>query len=138
MRQVSFAFAAGLVVIAAMIPLNAVLAKRIGVATRELMKHKDDRVQRCSEMLNGVRVGGMATLCRTSVPQCRTVLNLALDVAVPTAAPLTAARCFMFGSSDCAASIAEQYVDFDRGYRKRNVHAARDAERCHMVVLQRL
>ncbi|CAM9676299.1 unnamed protein product, partial [Hapterophycus canaliculatus] len=54
-REVSFAFAAGLVVITAMIPLNAVLAKRIGSATRELMGHKDDRVQRCSEVLHGIR-----------------------------------------------------------------------------------
>lgn len=54
--KVSFAFAAGLVVITAMIPLNAALAKRIGVATRELMGHKDDRVQRCSEVLHGIRV----------------------------------------------------------------------------------
>ncbi|CAM9529906.1 unnamed protein product [Ectocarpus sp. 4 AP-2014] len=54
-REVSFAFAAGLVVIAAMVPLNAFLAKRIGAATRELMGHKDDRVQRCSEMLHGIR-----------------------------------------------------------------------------------
>ncbi|CAN0319574.1 unnamed protein product, partial [Ectocarpus sp. 8 AP-2014] len=53
--QVSFAFAAGLVVIAAMVPLNAFLAKRIGAATRDLMGHKDDRVQRCSEMLHGIR-----------------------------------------------------------------------------------
>lgn len=52
----SFAFAAGLFVIVAMVPLNAALAKRIGVASRELMKHKDDRVQRCSEMLHGIRV----------------------------------------------------------------------------------
>lgn len=56
LHQVEFAFAAGLVVIAAMIPLNAALAKRIGVATRDLMGHKDDRVQRCSEMLQGIRV----------------------------------------------------------------------------------
>lgn len=59
----AFAFAAGLVVIAAMVPLNADLAKRIGAATRELMGHKDDRVQRCSEMLHGIRVresGGVA------------------------------------------------------------------------------
>lgn len=55
-HQVEFAFAAGLVVIAAMIPLNAALAKRIGAATRDLMGHKDDRVQRCSEMLQGIRV----------------------------------------------------------------------------------
>ncbi|CAM9097657.1 unnamed protein product, partial [Laminaria digitata] len=54
-REVSFAFAAGLVVIAAMVPLNAALAKRIGAASRELMKHKDDRVQRCSEILHGIR-----------------------------------------------------------------------------------
>lgn len=52
----AFAFAAGLVVIAAMVPLNAALAERIGAATRELMGHKDDRVQRCSEMLHGIRV----------------------------------------------------------------------------------
>lgn len=52
----AFAFAAGLVVIVAMVPLNAALAKRIGAATRELMGHKDDRVQRCSEMLHGIRV----------------------------------------------------------------------------------
>ena len=55
--QVSFAFAAGLFVIVAMVPLNAALAKRIGAVSRELMKHKDDRVQRCSEMLHGIRVG---------------------------------------------------------------------------------
>lgn len=55
-EQVSFAFAAGLFVIAAMVPLNAALAKRIGAASRELMRHKDDRVQRCSEMLHGIRV----------------------------------------------------------------------------------
>ena len=52
----AFAFAAGMVVIAAMVPLNAALAKQIGAATRELMGHKDDRVQRCSEMLHGIRV----------------------------------------------------------------------------------
>ena len=40
-----------------MVPLNAALAKRIGAVSRELMKHKDDRVQRCSEMLHGIRVG---------------------------------------------------------------------------------
>lgn len=55
-REVSFAFAAGLIVIAAMIPLNAALAKRIGVAARELMRHKDDRVERCSELLRDIRV----------------------------------------------------------------------------------
>lgn len=43
-----------------MIPLNSILAKRIGDATRELMKHKDDRVQRCTELLHGIRVGPLA------------------------------------------------------------------------------
>lgn len=56
MVQVSFAFAAGLIVIIGMIPLNAALAKRIGAATRELMRHKDVRVERCSELLHGIRV----------------------------------------------------------------------------------
>ena len=59
-QKVAFAFGAGLVVIAAMVPLNAALARRIGAATRELMGHKDDRVQRCSEMLHGIRVRGAA------------------------------------------------------------------------------
>lgn len=69
MCQVAFAFAAGLVVIAAMVPLNAALAKRIGAATRELMGHKDDRVQRCSEMLHGIRVrkGRQSAQTRTPV-----------------------------------------------------------------------
>lgn len=69
-QQVEFAFAAGLVVIAAMIPLNAALAKRIGVATRDLMGHKDDRVQRCSEMLQGIRVSQAqpSTSSKTNTP----------------------------------------------------------------------
>lgn len=57
-REVAFAFAAGLVVIMGMIPLNAILANRIGAATRLLMVNKDDRVERSAELLHSIRVSG--------------------------------------------------------------------------------
>lgn len=61
-----------------MIPLNAALAKRIGAATRELMGHKDDRVQRCSELLHGIRVSLLTATVKAAVKYPTAVLLLSL------------------------------------------------------------
>lgn len=49
-EQVSIAFLAGVAIIIIMLPINTIIAKRIGVATKDLMSHKDARVQLISEV----------------------------------------------------------------------------------------
>ncbi|TFJ86038.1 hypothetical protein NSK_002858 [Nannochloropsis salina CCMP1776] len=54
-REVSYAFVAGLVVLALMVPVNAALASAITRVTRRQMTYKDARVQACNDMLHGIR-----------------------------------------------------------------------------------
>lgn len=53
--QVSYAFVAGLVLLVIMIPLNSVVAKKIGTASQSLMGHKDDRLNLMSEIVSAIR-----------------------------------------------------------------------------------
>lgn len=54
-REVSYAFVAGLVVLALMVPVNVALASAITRVTRRQMTYKDARVQACDDMLHGIR-----------------------------------------------------------------------------------
>lgn len=54
-REVSYAFIAGLVVLAMMVPINAAIARAITRVSQHQMKYKDSRVQACDEMLHGIR-----------------------------------------------------------------------------------
>jgi len=54
-REVSYAFVAGLVVLALMVPINAAIATAITRVSQRQMKYKDARVQACDEMLHGIR-----------------------------------------------------------------------------------
>ncbi|GAB5031367.1 multidrug resistance-associated protein 7 [Nannochloropsis oceanica] len=54
-REVSYAFIAGLVVLATMVPINAAIARAITRVSQRQMKYKDSRVQACDEMLHGIR-----------------------------------------------------------------------------------
>lgn len=52
--QIRIAFIAGVVVIVLLIPVNTVIAKRIGSATDKLMKEKDNRLKVISEALRSI------------------------------------------------------------------------------------
>jgi len=54
-REVSYAFVAGLVILALMVPINAAIATAITRVSQRQMKYKDARVQACDEMLHGIR-----------------------------------------------------------------------------------
>ncbi len=54
-REVSYAFVAGLVVLALMVPINMAIAKAITRVSQRQMRFKDARVQACDEMLHGVK-----------------------------------------------------------------------------------
>lgn len=59
--QVKFAFLAGICIILFMLPVNTVIAKRIGKATVQLMKHKDKKLQVLSEStrsMKGIKMFG--------------------------------------------------------------------------------
>ncbi|GAQ86722.1 ABC transporter C family [Klebsormidium nitens] len=53
--QVKFAFLAGLAVVILLIPINKWLADKIGAASEQMMKDKDDRVRRVGEVLASIR-----------------------------------------------------------------------------------
>ncbi|KAI5057619.1 hypothetical protein GOP47_0027634, partial [Adiantum capillus-veneris] len=53
--QVKFSFVAGLLVIVLLIPVNKVIATRIGLASQLMMKAKDERVRRIGEFLTYIR-----------------------------------------------------------------------------------
>ena len=53
-NQVSIAFLAGVSAIALMLPLNSLIAKKIGTVTQELMAHKDARIAILNEALKGI------------------------------------------------------------------------------------
>lgn len=48
-------FLAGLGFSIVLIPINKVIANKIGELSTELMKHKDDRVTLISDLLKGIR-----------------------------------------------------------------------------------
>lgn len=54
-RVVGMAAFAGFMLMAALIPVNAWLARRIGKRSRELMERKDERIRLLDEVLSGVR-----------------------------------------------------------------------------------
>ncbi|CAG7725549.1 unnamed protein product [Allacma fusca] len=54
--QIGSAFLAGLAFVMILIPINRILAKKIGVLSTKMMKFKDDRVNLMSEILYGIRV----------------------------------------------------------------------------------
>eukprot|EP00250_Pteridium_aquilinum_P011989 c20437_g1_i1 orf=297-4817(-) len=53
--QVKFSFVAGLAVIILLIPVNKVIASKIGVASKLMMKAKDERVRKMGEILTYIR-----------------------------------------------------------------------------------
>jgi ABC-type protease/lipase transport system fused ATPase/permease subunit len=60
--QVNVGFLAGVVIILVMIPLNRVIAVKIGAATKELMVHKDARVKlitECFRSIKSIKMSGL-------------------------------------------------------------------------------
>jgi ABC-type multidrug transport system fused ATPase/permease subunit len=60
--QVSVGFLAGVVIILVMIPLNRMIATKIGTATTELMVHKDARVKlitECFRSIKSIKMSGL-------------------------------------------------------------------------------
>ncbi|KAF0682967.1 Aste57867_24980 [Aphanomyces stellatus] len=55
-REVSYAFVAGLVVLAVMLPLQTWLGNQLQVITRDMLQYRDERVELSSETLKGIRV----------------------------------------------------------------------------------
>lgn len=55
-RQVSWAFGAGVLVLAIFLPINTLITRRIGGLTAAMMRFRDERVRLCGEMLHGVRI----------------------------------------------------------------------------------
>lgn len=54
-HQVGFAFVAGLVFSIALIPINKVIANKIGKLSTKMMEQKDGRVKMMTEVLRGIR-----------------------------------------------------------------------------------
>jgi ABC-type multidrug transport system fused ATPase/permease subunit len=60
--QVNVGFLAGVVIILVMIPLNRIIAVKIGTATKELMVHKDTRVKlitECFRSIKSIKMSGL-------------------------------------------------------------------------------
>jgi ABC-type multidrug transport system fused ATPase/permease subunit len=60
--QVSVGFLAGVVIILVMVPLNRIIATKIGTATTELMIHKDARVRliaECFRSIKSIKMSGL-------------------------------------------------------------------------------
>ncbi|XP_071445342.1 ATP-binding cassette sub-family C member 10 [Hetaerina americana] len=55
-NQVGLAFLAGLAFSIVLIPINKVIASKIGFLSTKLMEHKDQRVKTVTEVLRGIRV----------------------------------------------------------------------------------
>ncbi len=53
-RQVHWAFAAGAAVLAVFIPINMIIARRIGALTEDMMAARDVRLASTAELLNGI------------------------------------------------------------------------------------
>ena len=53
--QVNVAFFSGIFIIAVMIPINRWIAVKIGLATEQLMQHKDARVKLITECIRGIK-----------------------------------------------------------------------------------
>eukprot|EP00051_Salpingoeca_urceolata_P023211 m.390480 g.390480 ORF g.390480 m.390480 type:complete len:821 (+) comp20078_c0_seq3:722-3184(+) len=55
-QQVGLSFLAGLMFAILLIPINRLIAKRIGTLSTAMMKHKDARVKTMNEVLHGIKV----------------------------------------------------------------------------------
>lgn len=54
-QQVGISFLAGVAFSVILIPINKVIANKIGELSTEMMKHKDSRVTLISDLLKGIR-----------------------------------------------------------------------------------
>lgn len=54
-QQVGISFLAGVAFSVILIPINKVIANKIGDLSTELMRHKDSRVSLISDMLKGIK-----------------------------------------------------------------------------------
>lgn len=54
-QQVGLAFIAGLIFSILLIPINKLIANKIGELSTRLMHHKDSRIKHLTEILRGIR-----------------------------------------------------------------------------------
>lgn len=54
-QQVGISFLAGVAFSVILIPINKIIANKIGQLSTEMMKHKDSRVSLISDLLKGIR-----------------------------------------------------------------------------------